>query len=617
MCRATLDKCYAGGSITSTSTAPHTSSPDKGTNIWAGGLVGGIMLRYQGGFSTLVGAASNELLVQNSYSFVRMPASGSKLIRTSHAIASNGEMQASAFGTVTNPNAVIKNCYALADTVGNTDDYQNNRDRTGWTGGVDLNAMTGAGKASRPSTLYNNGRSPYISYAQMQTDLRDWLNSGIADAPYFDAVTVEENGARIDGKYSFPGADAQRLNGLNYPFPTILTQQDAYDRTVCVHYGAWPMYGLYWESASTVLDLFADRGGSGSLPSLTVALYPESSAISTGSMPDITFWNEDGSEADGSLIGAASVARYDAARRCWPVTFTASGTGNEGVVIARAAISGFTAQLTIRVGAVLELSNDKPNGLTVYYGGPAETVTLSLRDSRGVPVTADAAQGQLITWAVSAEQLADGTAIVECSKDDIQSVAGKAGAFTLPVKAFAAGDSSITVTCTYIYLENGAQKSIAASTLLSARSVRDAVGLVYDVQEDTALHTAVTGVYLPYTGAPESTDGSGVTAPVFDRQAGGLYLFAGKGYTELSDFYVDFSGLTATDSAGDPADDWTIRVGDVTEADDCRFRRLTVEMGEPRRLTLHGTVLLTRDGATYRLPLTDYVCGTDPETPTT
>lgn len=617
VCRATLDKCYAGGSITSTSTAPHTSSPDKGTNIWAGGLVGGIMLRYQGGFSTLVGAASNELLVQNSYSFVRMPASGSKLIRTSHAIASNGEMQASAFGTVTNPNAVIKNCYALADTVGNTDDYQNNRDRTGWTGGVDLNAMTGAGKASRPSTLYNNGRSPYISYAQMQTDLRDWLNSGIADAPYFDAVTVEENGARIDGKYSFPGADAQRLNGLNYPFPTILTQQDAYDRTVCVHYGAWPMYGLYWESANAVLDLFADRGGSGSLPSLTVALYPESSAISTDSMPDITFWNEDGSEADGSLIGGAAAARYDAAQGCWLVTFTASGTGNEGVVIARAAISGFTAQLTIRVGAVLELSNDKPNGLTVYYGGPAETVTLSLRDSRGVPVTADAAQGQLITWAVSAEQLADGTAIVECSRDDIQPVAGKAGAFTLPVKAFAAGDSSITVTCTYIYLENGAQKSIAASTLLSARSVRDAVGLVYDVQEDTALHTAVTGVYLPYTGAPESTDGSGVAAPVFDRQAGGLYLFAGKGYTELSDFYVDFSGLTATDSEGNPVDDWTIRVGDVTEADNCRFRRLTVEMGEPRRLTLHGTVLLTRDGATYRLPLTDYVCGTDPETPTT
>ena len=613
VCRATLDKCYAGGSITSTSTAPHRSTPDQGTNIWAGGLVGGIMLRYQGGFSTLVGAANNELLVQNSYSFVNMPASGSKLVRTSHAIASNGEMQAAVFGDVTNPNAVIRNCYALASVVGNADDYKNNSSRTNWTGGVDLNAMTGTGKASRPSTIYNNGRSPYISYAQMQTDLRGWLNSGITAAPYFDAVTVEENGARIDGKYSFPGADAQRLNGLNYPFPTILTQQDAYDRTVCVHYGAWPMYGLYWESASAVLDLFADRSDNGSLPSLTVALYPESSTINTGSTPDITFWNEDGSEADGSLIGGAAVARYDAAQRCWLVTFTASGTGAEGVVIARAAINGFTAQLTIRVGAVLELSNDKPDGLTVYYGGPAETVTLSLRDSRGVPVTADAAQGELIEWTVSAEQLADGTAIVECSRDDIRPVSGKAGDFTLPVAAFAAGDSSITVTCTYTYLENGVQKSITASTLLSARSVRDAVGLVYDVQEDTALRTTVTGVYLPYTGAPENTDGGDVTAPVFERQAGSLYLFAGKGYTDLSDFYVDFSGLTATDSAGNTADGWTIHVGDVTEADSCRWRLLTVEMDEPRRLTFSGTVLLTRDGVTYRLTLTDYVCGTDPE----
>ena len=647
VCRATLDQCYAGGSITAMAMKNnHNIGSDGGyysTSIWAGGLVGGVIMRDMGNLETSMGITTRSLIVKNCYSFVTMPPRNNNTnknhVQATYSIACNGEML-NRFSTtnISHTSAYIYNSYALISNIENTDDYSAFKGRiSAWSSynrnvqvyqdeygssravyGQNINTQDTSNQKRRVMLI--NDRSPYITYADMRDDdkLLQWLNDALtADQTPFSKVTVEENGARIDGKYSFPGADAQRLNGLNYPFPTILTQQDAYGRTVCVHYGAWPMYGLYWESTNAVLDLFADRNDGGSLPSLTVALYPESSAINTGSTPDITFWNEDGSEADGSLIGGVAVARYSATQGCWLVTFTASGTGDEGMVIARASINGFTAQLTIRVGAVLELSSDKPNGLTVYYGGPTETVTLSLQDSRGVPVTADAAQGELIEWTVSAEQLADGTAIVECSKDDIRPVAGKAGTFTLPVAAFAAGDSSITVTCTYTYLENGVQKSITASTLLSARSVRDAVGLVYDVQEDTALRTTVNGVYLPYAGAPENTNGGDVTAPVFDRQAGSLYLFAGKGYTDLNDFYVDFSGLTATDSEGDPSDDWTIRVGSVTEADDCRFRPLTVEMEEPRRLTFNGTVLLTRDGVTYRLTLTDYVCGTDPEPPET
>lgn len=74
------------------------------------------------------------------------------------------------------------------------------------------------------------------------------------------------------------------------------------------------------------------------------------------------------------------------------------------------------------------------------------------------------------------------------------------GDFTLPVTGFAAGDSAITVTCTYTYLENGVPKRIQSSTIISARSLRDAVGLVYDVEEDTVLRTTVNGVYLPCEG---------------------------------------------------------------------------------------------------------------------
>lgn len=428
----------------------------------------------------------------------------------------------------------------------------------------------------------------------------------------FDFVTVEENGVRIDGKYSFPGADAGRLDGLNYPFPTILTQLDAFGRTVNVHYGPWPMHGLYWESTSADLDLFADRGD-GRLPTLTVGLYPENNAVNTGQTPAITLLNEDGTPADDTLIGSTAVAAYDAASGCWQVTFTASAAGGEGVVVARASLGSCTADLTIRVGAVLSLTHDKPAGVTVRYGAPSETVTLSLRDSHGDPVTADAAKGETIGWSVAAETLADGTAVVECDAADIRAVAGQAGDFTLPVTGFAAGDSAITVTCIYTYLENGVPKRIQSSTIISARSLRDAVGLVYDVEEDTVLRTTVNGVYLPCEGTG-STEGGDVTAPGFERQTGSLYLFAGNAYTDLNDFTVDLSGLTAVDSGGNALDGtrWAIYAGDVIEADDYRYRLLTVETDQPRRLYISGTVALRRNDVTYRLTLTNYPCGANP-----
>ena len=162
-------------------------------------------------------------------------------------------------------------------------------------------------------------------------------------------------------------------------------------------------------------------------------------------------------------------------------------------------------------------------------------------------------------------------------------------------------------------LENGVPKRIQSSTIISARSLRDAVGLVYDVEEDTVLRTTVNGVYLPCEGTG-STEGGDVTAPGFERQTGSLYLFAGNAYTDLNDFTVDLSGLTAVDSGGNALDGtrWAIYAGDVIEADDYRYRLLTVETDQPRRLYISGTVTLRRNGVTYRLTLTNYPCGADP-----
>ena len=108
--------------------------------------------------------------------------------------------------------------------------------------------------------LYNDS-TPYLTYAEMQsseflTKLNKNYQSG-SSYKSFSTVTVTEQGQNIDGKYSFPGNDTA-LQGLNYPFPTVLTQTDIFGSTVNLHYGRWPRIGLLWEENSRKLDLLAD-----------------------------------------------------------------------------------------------------------------------------------------------------------------------------------------------------------------------------------------------------------------------------------------------------------------------------------------------------------------------
>ena len=92
------------------------------------------------------------------------------------------------------------------------------------------------------------------------SDFLTKLNKNYQSGPSyksFSTVTVTEQGQNIDGKYSFPGNDTA-LQGLNYPFPTVLTQTDIFGSTVNLHYGRWPRIGLLWEENSRKLDLLAD-----------------------------------------------------------------------------------------------------------------------------------------------------------------------------------------------------------------------------------------------------------------------------------------------------------------------------------------------------------------------
>lgn len=619
VCRATLDKCYAGGSITVGKLNTYHSGYGNSTSIWVGGLVGGIILRDHGSLESYMGTTTNALTVQNSYAFVELPpltdSTNKNHVKAAYSIASNGEML-NDFAPVTNSVAYIKNCYALIDTAANANDYNAfGRDTgTNWATELDLNHYTKNGandstfwvdrkKEQRRVLITNNGKTPYITYAQMQTELKGLLNGGESTSTLkFGTVTVEENGAPISGKYSFPGANAEMLDGLDFPFPTILTQKDVAGRTVNVHYGRWPTSGLYWERTRTTLDLCADRSDEVA-PTLTVALYQYPAVTDATDTPEIALVNDTDGQTS-NLLGVGT-PQYDSTAKCWTVTFT--GTGRTGLVIARATLGGHTAEMTIDVTQTLLLTSDKAaSGVSVRYGGESETVQLTLTDAKNKPIAAK--QGESLTWEVTATKQGGGydsgaVSIVECSA--VTAVDAAKGLYQFTVSGFSGGISTVSVTCTYTYPEGTGQKSVTARLLLNAKSTRDAVGLVYDAAEDTSVYTVTSGVYRRAENDVAQQGTADVTVPEFLREVGKLYLFAGSGYTKLEDFAVSFDGLSAVDAEGSEIAMPFVKLGDIQEAEGVQYREVTFS-GTDEALISGEIVLRHKDGAVYTLHLEKY-----------
>lgn len=607
VCRATLDKCYAGGSITAAAMKKSHVGVAHSTNIWVGGLVGGIILRDHGNLESYMGVTTNPLTVQNSYAFVALPPLNTNTnknhVMAVYSLASNGEMQNSNFtlNGVYNSDAYIQNCYALTDVAANTSDYIRVGSRADWSGQVELTGNTNSG---RRVYLTNSGNTPYITYEQMQTELKDWLNGGAsASSLRFDTVTVTENGAPISGKYSFPGAGAEMLDGLDFPFPTILTQRDVMGRTVSVHYGRWPMSGLYWARTRTTLDLCADRTGQGA-PTLMVKLYLKPDGTTLSGTPTLTLVNDTDGQVSTLLDWTAPV--YNSAERCWEVTFT--GKGRTGLAVARAALGGHTAELTIDVTQTLRLTNDKASsGVTVTYGGGEQTVQLLLTDSKNNPIVVKS--GERLVWEVTATKQGGGydpgdESIVECSA--VTAVDAANGLYQFTISGFSSGVSTVTAACTYTYPEGDELKTVTARSLLSAKSTRDAVGLVYDAAEDTSVYTVASGVYRRAENDVAQQGTADVTVPEFPREVGKLYLFAGSGYTGLGGFTVDLTGLTAVDAAGDPAAVTAAGLGDIQSAEGVQYRE--VLFNSPNTVLISGEIRLTHSttDTVYTLYLKDY-----------
>lgn len=616
--RGTVNYCYAGGSMSSISSMGYKNW-NAGANIWMGGLVGGIVLRNDG-LDSLIGTVKNVMRVYNSYSYVDMPRrSGGQwgeknIIKSTQAIASNGEMQ-QAFTAVNNDYIEIYNCYALESAVLETDDYRAyGKNPQSWS---DLNLNRTLDWYDRRIMLYNDS-TPYLTYAEMQsseflTKLNKNYQSG-SSYKSFSTVTITEQGQNIDGKYSFPGNDTA-LQGLNYPFPTVLTQTDIFGSTVNLHYGRWPRIGLLWEENSRKLDLLADiktRAEDSTLNDnedgkalLQTHLLVASSDVDTSAKPEIKLYDEDRNELTNDKA-AATVSRiaYNGANNCYDVTFIGQ---NVGTVVAEAKLGNYIARLTIEVTASLKLEASSTN--ISVYSGDTDTITLTVKDANDKQLLAETEK--TLRWEIAVDNNGVQQDVIECSKDDIKLNAD--GTFSLPLTGFAAGEATVSITCTYPYGAATAAepaKEVTATLYISATTKpSDVLGLTNG--------SVYNQISLPHTPKKSTTSYTGTTVEYPENgpamQGSALFLYATDEYTDLKNgFTVDQIEITAgetTYTVGEDgittdenhtykvtvSDQWTTKTNDTK----FRYRAVKVESAAAGEITLK--IVLKNGDVTYNL----------------
>ena len=489
--RGSIVECYAGGSMKSTSNISQGES-SRSANIWMGGILGGVILRNGGNLASLIGSTTVATTVTDSYSYVSMPAKGSKGIKGSQAIASNGEMQKD-FGVIGKGYIEISNCYALDSSAQLADDYARwaqKSDEDFKNKEVNLNPFNSAGDRK---IILRNDRNPYLSYSEMQGALFDYL-------PDFRQVTTTENTASINGKYSFPGSDTQ-LKGLDYPFPTILTQENN-GETVNVHYGRWPKFGIYWQEHQATMDLLANRGNTAAADGVAeevaeeaellelapeeteetglpvedeqtetqelIALQAETlqatldwrlyvAGVDTSgiSEPVYTLMDQEGKEIPEAEVSkaAARILAYDRTLTgdYFNVTFLGQHPGTVKV-LATVTQNGVdhTALLTLTVTADLKIAVDETRlPLKAYEGDGLAELEVLLKDAAGNAFRPG--ENAKLSWDLAIDTQDSEKDLVTWTKDGFLN-AKEDGSFTLTgLTGFSAGEGALSLRLTYTW----------------------------------------------------------------------------------------------------------------------------------------------------------------------
>ena len=285
--RGYITNCYTGGKIVCTKKCiDNVSKNRQGSRLMLAGISGGIYIKNKGNLLTLLGESilgikdykddtngnnkkceSPATVIRNCYTYVEMPNDPAYIdkITSIEPIGSNGETHDEKRDNY-HVKIEISNCYYYEDNIpksiqknykikeiwgANSNADWNNIDSTA----IPLSWAEMAGEVDVDSTIGGEANRQKVQ-GNFVTLLNTPSNADEVPAT-FATVTKKENDQNVDGKYSFPG-NRTDLEGENYPFPTILTQKTKRGTSVNVHYGAWPLEGIFWRESRATMDIFED-----------------------------------------------------------------------------------------------------------------------------------------------------------------------------------------------------------------------------------------------------------------------------------------------------------------------------------------------------------------------
>ena len=285
--RGYITNCYTGGKIICTKECiDNVSKNYQGSRLMLAGISGGIYIKNKGNLLTLLGESilgikdykddtngnnkkceSPATVIRNCYTYVEMPNDPAYIdkITSIEPIGSNGETHDEKRDNY-HVKIEISNCYYYEDNIpksiqknykikeiwgANSNADWNNIDATA----IPLSWAEMAGEVEVDSTIGGEANGQKVQ-GDFVTLLNTPSNANEVSAT-FATVTKKENDQNVDGKYSFPG-NRTDLEGENYPFPTILTQKTKRGTSVNVHYGAWPLEGIFWRESRATMDIFED-----------------------------------------------------------------------------------------------------------------------------------------------------------------------------------------------------------------------------------------------------------------------------------------------------------------------------------------------------------------------
>ena len=276
------------------------------------------------------------------------------------------------------------------------------------------------------------------------------MNGKLGDA-FGDVSTQDDSNNVVNGKYSF-SAGNDSLTGKDYPFPTVIRQEESDVRSINVHYGTWPLESAYFEQGSGTIDIFNDMSNDD-------FAYKEFVLNSSGqNITDLSFNVEDVNYAelvtyaDGSLFIKDANGNYKInvkAKKAGATDITASWKV-DGV--------SFSAKFNLVVTANLNLIIKPDN--TIYmnsgdikifgYGNKTSTSIENFLLATASDVTKD--YSNRVTWTITSSKIGTGEDNAFGIEDKFKDV------FKITSNGF---NGIVTVTATYDY--NGNKYSTSAN----------------------------------------------------------------------------------------------------------------------------------------------------------